>query len=222
MTFEELCAKAKQSLIDMDEDSANEVMSAAIEQGEDLPALLAKGYGAGMDELGDMFSCGEIFIPELLVSAEIMQGVSNRMDEVLSGKEDSENTSGKAKIVFATVLGDVHDIGKGICCSLLKANGFDVYDMGRDVPPEEIVDKAVEVGADFIALSSLLTTTMKVQEDVISELKKRGIRDQFVVMVGGAPVTERWAQKIGADYYTEDANEIVQKANELSKMRRAC
>lgn len=210
MIFEELCQQASDALLDMDEDLAYETLDTAIAGEMDLTELLTKGYSAGMQELGEQFSAGEVFLPDLMYAAEIMQTVSNRIEEIML--ETDAGTEKKGIAVFATVQGDVHDIGKGICCALLKAGGVKVIDLGRDVTPEVIVDKAEEVGADIIGLSALLTTTMTVQKDVIDLLEAKGIREKYKVMVGGAPVTSRWSEKIGADCYSEDAVDCVEKA----------
>lgn len=212
MTFDELCTQAKDALLDLDEDLAYETLDEAIENGENLPALLTGGYSAGMQELGDLFSQKEVFLPDLMYAAEIMQNVSDRVEEEIDQDAAADT---KGTVVFATVEGDVHDIGKGICCSLLKASGYTVHDLGKDVSAASIVEKAQEVGADIIGLSALLTTTMMVQKDVIEILKSKGIRDQFKVIVGGAPVTAAWADQIGADGYSGDATECVKLASSL-------
>lgn len=213
MTFEELCMQAKEAVLDLDEDLAYETLDEAIENKEDLTLLLTKGYSAGMQELGDLFAEEEVFLPDLMYASEIMETVSSRIEK------EMENTATaveeKGTVVFATVEGDVHDIGKGICCSLLKANGFKVYDLGKDVAAETIVNKAEEVNTQIIGLSALLTTTMMVQDEVIRILNERGIRDKFKVIVGGAPVTKAWADQIGADGYSGDASECVKLATEL-------
>lgn len=213
MTLNELCLQAKDAVLDLDEDLAYETLDTAIENKEDLTYLLTQGYSAGMQELGDLFAQEEVFLPDLMYASEIMETVSSRMEK------EMENAAAviedKGTIVFATVEGDVHDIGKGICCSLLKANGFKVYDLGKDVSAEAIVAKAEEVNAQIIGLSALLTTTMMVQEEVIRLLKEKGIRDKYKVIVGGAPVTETWAKQIGADGYSGDASECVKLAAEL-------
>lgn len=213
MTFEELCANAKEAILELDEDLAYETLDAAIENKEDLPALLTSGYSEGMQELGDLFSKKEVFLPDLMYAAEIMQNVSDRVEEEMD--QEAAITESKGTVVFATVEGDVHDIGKGICCSLLKASGYTVYDMGKDVSAMSIIEKAIEVNADVIGLSALLTTTMMVQKDVIEILKERGIREQFKVIVGGAPVTAAWAEQIGADGYSGDATECVKLSGQL-------
>lgn len=211
MTFEELCTQAKDALVDLDEDLAYETLDTAIEDGADLTALLTLGYSAGMQELGDLFAEKEVFLPDLMYASEIMENVSAKIEESMDSEASVSNSKGT--IVFATVEGDVHDIGKGICCSLLKADGFDVHDMGKDVSAEAIVNKAEEVHADLIGLSALLTTTMMVQKEVIELLKERGIRDKYKVLVGGAPVTPGWAEQIGADGYSGDAAACVKLAS---------
>ncbi|MCQ2509694.1 MAG: corrinoid protein [Lachnospiraceae bacterium] len=213
MTFEELCTQAKEAMVDLDEDLAYETLDTAIEDGADLTALLTNGYSAGMQELGDLFAEKEVFLPDLMYASEIMENVSAKIEESMDS--DGSVSNSKGTIVFATVEGDVHDIGKGICCSLLKAEGFTVYDMGKDVSAEAIVNKAEEVHADLIGLSALLTTTMMVQRDVIEMLKEKGIRDQYKVLVGGAPVTPAWADQIGADGYSGDAAACVKLASSL-------
>lgn len=213
MNLDELYEKAKTAILDFEEDDAMDLLDEAIEAGEDLSALLSKGYSVGMQALGELFSDGEVFLPELMIAAEIMQQVSDKIDQVLNGSGEVRSKVGK--MLMATVEGDVHDIGKGICCSLLKSNDVEVYDIGRDVSAKEIVDKAEEYGVDIIGMSALLTTTMVQQQTVVELLKERGLRDKYKVMVGGAPVTGRWADKIEADAYTEDASECVSKAMEF-------
>ena len=214
MDLNELYEKAITSILELEEDDAMELLEAAIEEGVELSTLLSKGYSAGMQQLGDLFSDGEVFLPELMIAAEIMQLVSDRIDQVLN--VDGTGTSSKlGKILMATVEGDVHDIGKGICCSLLKSNDIEVFDIGRDISAATIVDKAEELGVDIIGMSALLTTTMVQQQTVIDLLVERGLRDKYKVMVGGAPVTGRWADKIEADAYTEDAAECVLKVKEF-------
>ena len=167
--------------------------------------LLTEGFSAGIRELGDLFGMGEIFLPELIYSTEVMKKVTADIE----GKLNITDRPKKGKMVIGTVAGDVHDIGKGIVCSLVKSNGIEVYDLGREVSAEAFVDKAEEVGADFIGSSALLTTTMTEQKRIEEILKERGLRDKYKTMVGGAPVTKRWADKIGADAYCEDAAESV-------------
>lgn len=213
MSLEELCANAKEGVLELDEDLAYETLDTAMEQGENLMDLLTQGYSAGMQELGELFSTGEVFLPDLMYAAEIMETVSDRVEQKLV--DESVTTESKGVVVFATVEGDVHDIGKGICCSLLKANGYDVHDLGKDVSAKTIVEEAEKVGAQVIGLSALLTTTMSIQRDVIELLKFKGIRDKYKVIVGGAPVTVGWAEEIGADGCSQDAAECVKLVGKL-------
>jgi trimethylamine corrinoid protein len=205
MDKEKLFQEAANSIIESDEDRAMEIIEEAEEAGMELLELLSKGYAEGMRVLGDQFSTGEVFLAELIFSSEIMKAVS---DEIES-KMDPGDVKRKGTMVIGTVAGDVHDIGKGIVAALLKANGMEVYDLGREVPAEEFIAKALEVNADIIGSSALLTTTMTEQGRIEELLEKAGKKGSITTMVGGAPVTQRWADKIGADAYCEDASETV-------------
>lgn len=210
MSREELMQKAFDAVVDTDEEMAAEVLDEAAAQGISAVELLQEGFSKGMNELGEQFGRNEIFLPELIFATEVMKVVTDRVDEELV--EKGEKSVNKGTIVMATVEGDVHDIGKGICVSMLKAAGFEVYDLGREVPAETIINKAEEVNADIIGTSALLTTTMVVQQQMEEILAERGIKGKYKTMVGGAPVTEKWAEKIGADGYSEDATECCELA----------
>ena len=205
MSKEAIYEKAKDSIIEADEDMAMEALEEAEAEGLDLVELLTEGYSAGMKELGDQFGMGEIFLPELIFATEVMKVVSTEIE----GKMDMSQVQQKGTLVIGTVEGDVHDIGKGIVASLVKTNGVKVVDLGREVPAQNFVDAAIEHNAEFVGSSALLTTTMTVQKDIEEALKEAGIRDKVKTMVGGAPVTGRWADKIGADQYCEDASDTV-------------
>jgi len=196
---------AAESILVCDEDMAFKAMHDAEEIEMDMLELLANGYSAGIKELGDMFGRGETFLPELIYSTDVMKKVTAEIE----GKLEITDRPKKGKMVIGTVAGDVHDIGKGIVCSLVRTNGLEVYDLGREVPAQAFVDKAEEIGADFIGSSALLTTTMTEQKKIEEILRERGIREKYKTMVGGAPVTKRWADKIGADAYCEDAADSV-------------
>lgn len=206
MSKEAILEKAKESIIEADEDLAMEAIEEAEAEGVDLVELLSEGYTAGMKELGDQFGRGEIFLPELIFATEVMKMVSADIES----KMDMSDMKSNGVLVIGTVEGDVHDIGKGIVASLVKTNGVEVHDLGREVPAQNFVDAAIEHNADFVGSSALLTTTMTVQKDIEDALKEAGIRDKVKTMVGGAPVTNRWADKIGADAYCEDASDTVQ------------
>ncbi len=205
MSKEAIMEAAKQSIVEADEDMALEALANAEAEGVDLVELLSNGYSAGMKELGDLFGMGEIFLPELIFATEVMKTVSAEIE----GKMDMSATQKNGTLIIGTVEGDVHDIGKGIVASLVKTNGVEVIDLGREVPAKNFADAAIEHNADFVGSSALLTTTMTVQKDVEDALKEAGIRDKVKTMVGGAPVTNRWAEKIGADAYCEDASDTV-------------
>ncbi len=209
MSKETLIKEAIDSMIKYDEAIATDVMNRAI--AEDCAVdVLSEGFSAGIREVGDLFGKGRVFLPELMLAAEVMQKVSDILDAEMAKKGDVAEKKGT--MILATVQGDVHDIGKGIVASLIKTQGIEVVDLGRDVPAETIVDKAVELNADLIGTSALLTTTMGECKKLEDMLKERGIKDQFKTLIGGAPVTERFAKRIGADAYGEDAAEAVEKA----------
>ncbi len=205
MSKEMLLKAAAESIIESDEEKALEILAKAEAEGIDVVELLSQGYSAGMRELGDQFGRGEIFLPELIFSTEVMKVVTEKIE----AKMENADVSKRGVLVIGTVAGDVHDIGKGIVASLVKTNGIEVHDLGREVPAEVFVEKAIEYNADFVGSSALLTTTMTEQKKIEELLTKAGIRDKVKTMVGGAPVTKRWADKIGADAYCEDATDAV-------------
>lgn len=213
MSREDIVKVAFNSIVEADEDAAMEALDKWQELGLESVDLLSEGFSAGINELGDQFGRGEIFLPELIFATEVMKAVTTRIEaEMLASGKVMEQTG---KVIMATVEGDVHDIGKGICCSLLKTAGFEVYDLGREVPVKTLIEKAEEHDVDIIGTSALLTTTMIVQQNLEEELKEKGLRDKYITMVGGAPVTQKWATKIGANAYAEDASECVTIAKEL-------
>jgi trimethylamine corrinoid protein len=205
MAKDDIIKKAFDSIVECDEDMAKEALDEAEAEGISMVDLLADGFSAGIRHLGDLFGRGEIFLPELIFSTEVMKMAT----EVIESKLDFSETKAKGVMIIGTVEGDVHDIGKGIVASLVKTNGIEVHDLGREVPASVFIEKAIEFNADFVGSSALLTTTMTVQKDIEEGLKAAGIRDKVKTMIGGAPVTHRWAEKIGADAYCEDAGDSV-------------
>ncbi len=205
MTNQEVFDKAKQSILDADEDMAMEALHEGDELGIPPMDMLANGFSAGMKELGDLFGMGEVFLPELMFATEVMKTATAEIESKL----EPGAAQAKGVMVIGTVEGDVHDIGKGIVASIVKTNGITVHDLGREVPAQTFVDKAVEYNADFVGSSALLTTTMTEQKKIEELLGEAGIRDKVKTLVGGAPVTKRWAEKIGADAYCEDASDTV-------------
>lgn len=209
MSLEAIIKVAKQSMIDCDHDAAVDAAKTAVAEDVDLVAVLSDGFSAGIREVGDLFSKGRLFLPELMLSAECMKEVSAIINDALAAKGSAQDKKGV--MVIATVQGDVHDIGKGIVISLVKTQGIEVIDLGRDVSVEDIIAAAETHNADIIGTSALLTTTLNEQQLLEKTLRERGLRDRYKTLVGGAPATQRWADRIGADGYAEDAGEAVTK-----------
>jgi trimethylamine corrinoid protein len=208
---EEIFEQAKEAIINGDADAASDLARKGLDQGIPGLDLIDKGFIPGINEVGDQFGEGQLFLPELIMSATAMQGVI----EIINASLEVGEKQVQGKVVIGTVEGDLHDIGKTIVVSLLKANGFDVLDLGRDVSVDRFIEEAESFGADIIGTSALLTTTMSVQKELIETLKEKGLRDKYKVVVGGAPVTQRWAGRIGADAYAVDAGDGVRKIKEL-------
>lgn len=204
---------AANSIVEQDRDKAEKIAREAIEQGLNPLELISGGFTVGITRVGDLFDRGELFLPELIQCSEIMKGVTGILNTAIPTKDKKAG----AKVLIATIEGDVHDIGKGIVVSLFNAHGFEVFDLGRDVPTLKIIEKAEEHKVDIIGTSALLTTTMEGQKKLEVMLRNEGLREKYKTIVGGAPVTERWAARIGADAYAEDANDGVKKVFEMLK-----
>ena len=216
MDKQELFRKAKDAIVEADEEKALRVIAQAREADIDLLDLLLSGFGAGNDEIGDRFDKGVLSLPELIYAAEVMKSATGAILEYLNRDgEESSVREKKGTVLLAAVAGDVHDIGKSIVASTLRTAGFDVIDLGCEVPVEVILEEAKKHNADIIGTSALLTSTMSEQKKLEKLLQERGERDNFITMVGGAPCTPRWAKRIGADGYSEDAIEAVKVALEL-------
>jgi trimethylamine corrinoid protein len=214
MSKEEIFKAAQKAINEYNANEAKEVAQRGIAEGIEPMELMSQGFIPGISQVGERFSQGECFLPGLIQAADAMRIAT----EVINAAIPAGTQQRKGKIVVGTVEGDIHDIGKMIVVCLLKANGFEVYDLGRDIPTEKFIEKAEEVGADIIGTSALLTTTMEGQKKLELALKKAGLKGKYKTMVGGAPVTQRWADRIGADAYAEDAGEAVKKAKQLLGM----
>ena len=212
---EELLKAMAQSIIDGEDEVAADLARQAVEAGMDPLEAITKGYMPGVNNVGDSFACGEVFLPELVMAGEAMKAAIAILEPELKKSGASREILGK--VVLATVEGDIHEIGKSLVGTMLTAAGFEVYDLGVNVPAEKIMAKVEEVGADIVGLSALLTTTMVRQKEVIETMDKKGMRNKTSVMVGGAPVTSDWVQKIEADGYSEDAIGAVNTAKNLMK-----
>jgi trimethylamine corrinoid protein len=213
MSASQIHLDAIQSIVSSDKEKALEVVRRALAEGEDAVELMSSGFVPGIEKVGDLFGRGELFLPELLIAAEAMKAVTDLINESIPDAEQALQKGGS--VIIGTVAGDSHDIGKSIVVSLLRANGITVHDMGRDVAIQALIEKAVEFEVDIIGTSALLTTTMVEQRKLEEELKSAGLRDRFKTIVGGAPVTARWATRIGAHAYAEDAQDAVKTVNQL-------
>ncbi len=189
----------------------------AVDEGYDPKVILNDGLLAGMAVVGGRFKREEIFVPDVLISARAM----NVGLEILEPLLVEVGNEAVGKIVIGTVKGDLHDIGKNLTAMMFKGAGFEVYDLGVDVSAETFIEKAEEVGADVIGMSALLSTTMDNMREVIELLKEKGLRDKYIVMIGGAPITDEFAQEIGADYYTPDAASAAEVAKKCVLEKRA-
>jgi 5-methyltetrahydrofolate--homocysteine methyltransferase len=197
------------SIINGDQHAAASKATDSLNTGIEAGRLLQEGMIAAMTEVGRLFEAGEYFIPEMLIAARAMQAcLAVIKPNLIQGKYKSAG-----KVAIGTVKGDLHDIGKNLVAIMLEGAGFEIHDLGTDVPPEIFV--AAAESADIIAISALLTTTMVNMKTVIENLQQAGKRDKVKVMIGGAPITETYAQQIGADGYAADASRAVELAKSL-------
>jgi len=210
---EELFKKMAQSIIDGDSDASTALAQESIKAGIPPLQAITDGFVVGVNVIGDAFGRGDAFLPELVMAGEAMKAAVAVLNPELKKQGTERKMLGK--VVLATVEGDIHEIGKTLVGTMLGSSGFEVFDLGVDASPEKIIGKAIEVNADIIGMSALLTTTMVKQREVIEELEKEGLRGRFKVMVGGAPITRDWFKAIKADGYSEDAIGAVQVAKQL-------
>ncbi|MFX0014405.1 MAG: B12-binding domain-containing protein [Promethearchaeota archaeon] len=200
------------SVVELDMDKAKSLAQKALDENLPLLEVIEKGFGNGIKKVGDLWDAGEFFLPELMRGAQVMQ---EAVDIITPHMEGSGERKTKGKVVMATIEGDIHTIGKTIVSTMLKANGFDVIDLGADVKAETIIAEAEKQQADLIGVSALLTTTMIGQKKIIELLEEQGIRNKFKVMLGGAPVTSKWVDECRADGYAENAVAAVTLAIQL-------
>ena len=201
------------AVIDGDEDQAKEAAGQSVSGGLDPLEAVEQGLSQGMAVIGGQFESGEIFLPELLMAAAAFEAAMEILQPEIEAQQ--KQVTRRGTILLCTVKGDVHNIGKNIVGTVLGINGFRVVDIGVDNSTLDIIQEAQKARADIIALSSLMTTTMPAQREVIEVLKEMGLRDQFAVMVGGGPVTQEWAAEIGADGYGQSAIQAVEMAKRL-------
>jgi corrinoid protein of di/trimethylamine methyltransferase len=207
----ELYQSMRDSVLDGDEELAAELAMSALNNGLDLTKVMNDGFLKGIQEVGELYQAGEYFLPELVCAADAMKAALEVLTPALK-KSSGNNSMTKGLVVIATVESDVHDIGKKIVAAMLTAAGYDVFDIGADVPTETVLREVTERRPDVLGLSAMLTTTMQEQKKIIELLEERGLRDKVKVIIGGAPVSSRWAELIRADGYSDSAIDAVKLA----------
>ena len=212
MAQEQFYGEISDAIVNLDKEKAIELANRAITEKWNLLEVIEKGFGDGIRRIGDLWEEGEFFLPELMLGGTIMQ---ESMDILLPSLKESGASASLGVVVIATIEGDIHSIGKTIVGTMLSANGFDVYDLGADIPAEKIIETAVEKNADVIGVSALLTTTMFGQKKIIDILEDKGIRDNFKVIIGGAPVTKEWTEECNADGFAGSAVGAVKLVKNL-------
>ena len=211
MDKEKLFQAISDNVVEMEEDTVEELCQQSLEEQIDPTETITRGLIHGMDRVGDLYEEGEYFLPEVLTASYAL----NVGIDVLKPHIKQETSSGKIKVVIGVVEGDTHDIGKNLVRIMSESAGFEIYDLGRDVPLDEFIRVAEEKNCDFICMSTLMTTTMEGMKIVIDKLKEQGLRHKYKIMIGGGPISQKFADEIGADAYTVDAAAAVKKMKEL-------
>lgn len=207
----ELLNSLAENVVDMEEDLVVEVANEYLKEEFDPLEGIEKGLSVGMQRAGELYEEEEYYIPEILLCSDAMtMGIDILKPHIKKNDKDK-----RGKVVMGVVQGDTHDIGKNIVKIMLETAGFEVYDLGRDVPMSSFIEEAKRVDADIIAMSTLMTTTMDNMQVLIEDLKAQGIREKFKVMIGGGPISESYAKKIGADGYSASATTAVELAKKL-------
>ena len=218
MSRESIYEELANSVLSFDSDKVVQTSKKALEAKLNPIEIIENGLAKGLKIVGKKFEDGELFLMHLVAAAE---AVKKALSEVLEPELDKSKAERKTlgKVVIGTVAGDIHDIGKNIVAAMLFAAGFEIHDLGKDVPVEEFVNKTKEVKANIVAASALLSTTLPAQHEIVKALVAQGMRDKVKIMVGGAPVTEEWTREIGGDGYAENAVEAVKVAKKLLKIQ---
>ncbi len=213
MSTDALFQSMARSVMDGEPDDAARLASQALELGVDPLEAISAGFLPGVREVGRGFECGELFLPDLVRAGEAMKAAVKILEPEMARRGTARETKGT--VVLGTTQGDIHEIGKNLVGTMFSANGYRVYDLGVNVPPQAFVDKAREVNADIVGVSALLTTTMLGQRAVVDALAQAGLRPRVKVLLGGAPVTSQWVAEVGADGTAEDALGAVRLADSL-------
>ena len=212
MAQEHFFKEVSDAIVNLEKEKAIELANRAVNENMNLLQVIEKGFGDGIRRIGDLWEEGEFFLPELMLGGTIMQ---ESMEILLPKLKSSGENISSGTVVIATIEGDIHSIGKTIVGTMLSANGFEVYDLGADVPAEQIIETAIEKKADVIGVSALLTTTMFGQKKIVDILEEKGIRSKFKVIIGGAPVNQSWTDECKADGFAGSAVEAVKLVKEL-------
>ena len=208
---QDLLNSLKRTILEIDEQKAKQVAEKIVSAGIEPTIAIKYAIAQGAVEVGEKFDNGEYYLPHLVMAGDLMDALGRLLEKNLP----KDKIQKKIVVIIGAVQGDMHSVGKNLVATMLRSGGFDVYDMGVDVASMAFIDKAKELKADMIALSSLLTTTMPYQKEVIEDLKAMGIRMNYKVMVGGGPVTREYANEIGADGYGKDAIDALEEAKKL-------
>ncbi len=212
--MEGVLERIKEALVDLDEEALLNAVEEALRAGVPAERIVFEAMSRGMEEVGKLFETGEYFLAEMIIAADIFRKAMERLQPLL---EEAASSAARARgrVVIGTVEGDVHDIGKSLVASMLRAAGFEVIDLGVDVPAEQFAEAVEKYRPDIVAMSALLTTTMKNMERVVRTLEERGLRSRVKIVIGGAPTTPEFAERIGADAWARNAVEAVKKCVEL-------
>ena len=209
----QLIENLREAIADGEEEDAARLAKEAVEAGVEPAQLIDEAINKPMDQIGKDFQNGDIFLPELILVGDAPRAATDAILPYISADQKDGMTD--STIVIGTIQGDLHDIGKNVVAGFLSAKGFRVVDLGADVPPKKYVDAAVSEKAQFICVSTLITTTYGFFEDIIELLKARNLRDKHLVVIGGGPVTPEWARKIGTDGYGRDGTDAVTLCRQL-------
>jgi corrinoid protein of di/trimethylamine methyltransferase len=215
MSIEMMLEMLRSAVLNGDEERAKEVARSAVEAGFDPLRAVEEGLSRGLRDLGELFERREVFLPELVIGSEAMKAGLRVLQPVIEKRGDQTENLGR--VLIGTVTGDIHDIGKNLVATLLTVEGFEVHDLGVDVSVEDFIENVKELRPDILAMSALLTMSILEQEEVVKKLNEEGLRDSVIVLVGGAPVTQEYAERIGADGYGVDGFEAVRIAKQLTK-----
>jgi trimethylamine corrinoid protein len=213
MSKDELIAQARRAVVEGDEDAAVAVAEAVVAEGLDPLEIVTEGFTKGMTEVGARFAAEDISLPEVIIAADAMVAGMAVLEQHIPAESRAQK---QGTVVLGTAAGDMHDIGKRIVATMLSVNGFEVVDLGRDVPVERFVQEAAANEADIVGCSALMTSTMIGMQELENALRTAGLRESVRTMIGGAATTQHWADKIGADAWAENANEALVKAKELA------